>query len=92
MKTLNDLKENREVIIDTITEEVGAENVKEVMTILASYVGFNGYFEKTAEQFTKAVIKDSGIDSTIINRNGSKAQAFLENYNIEMSKRQMQNI
>ncbi len=92
MKTIQDLKDNRNEIIEVITDECGAENVKEVMAVLASYVGFNGYFGMTASTFTKVVIKDSGIADTIIMRNGARAQARLEVINHEMAVRQMQNI
>ena len=92
MKTMQDLKDNRNEIIEVITDECGSENIKEVMTILAAYIGFNGYFGMTATQFTKAVIKDSGIADKIIFRNGAKAHRRLEEINLEASKRLMQNI
>lgn len=92
MKTTQDLKDNRNEIIEVIVDECGSENVKEVMTILASYVGFNGYFGMTATQFAKAVIKDSGIADNIIMRNGAKAQHRLEEINIEATKKLIENI
>jgi len=92
MKTIQDLKDNRNEIIEVIVDECGSENVKEVMTILASYVGFNGYFGMTATQFAKAAIKDSGIADEIILRNGAKARVRLEEMNIESSKILMKNI
>lgn len=61
MKNITDLKENREIIIETITNEYGAEFVKPVMNEMMSFIGFNGYFEMNAKQFTHAVVKDSGI-------------------------------
>lgn len=92
MKTIEDLKANRNEIIDVIVTECGSENVKEVMTVLASYVGFNGYFGMTAAEFTKSVIKDSGIADKIIFRNGAKARVTLEEMQIETSKKLMKNI
>lgn len=92
MKTIQDLKENREVIIATISNEVGAENVKEVMSVLAEYVGFNGYFGMDAKEFTLAVMYDSGIADKIAMRNGARAMRRLEEINIEASKKLMENI
>lgn len=70
MKTIQDLKENREIIIATISNEVGTENVKEVMNVLAEYVGFSGYFGMDAKEFTLAVMYDSGIADKIAMRKG----------------------
>ena len=92
MKTIQDLKENREIIIATISNEVGAENVKEVMSVLAEYIGFNGYFGMDAKEFTLAVMYDSGIADKIAMRNGARAMRRLEETNIEASKKLMENI
>ena len=92
MKTIQDLKENREIIIATISNEVGDENVKEVMSVLAEYIGFNGYFGMDAKEFTLAVMYDSGIADKIAMRNGARAMRRLEETNIEASKKLMENI
>ena len=92
MKTIQDLKENREIIIATISNEVGDENVKEVVSVLAEYIGFNGYFGMDAKEFTLAVMYDSGIADKIAMRNGARAMRRLEETNIEASKKLMENI
>lgn len=92
MQTLQDLKDNRETIIEVITEEVGAENLKEVMQVLAKYVGFKGYFGMNAKQFTKAVIKDSGIQDKIIMREGAIASRRIEEMNQAASRKLIKNI
>jgi hypothetical protein len=46
----------------------------------------------SAAQFTKVVIKDSGIADKIIARNGASAQHRLEEMNIEASNKLKKNI
>lgn len=61
MKNINDLKENKAVIIETITLELNAASVKKVMDKMVEVIGFNGYFGMDAKEFTKAIIADFNI-------------------------------
>jgi hypothetical protein len=89
MKTINDLKENRDVIIETITNDYGSEFVKPVMAEMMKFIGFNGYFEMNAKRFTHAVIKDSGVVDSIIMRRGIAASATLSEQNRQSGMRMM---
>lgn len=92
MTTITDLKNNRNEIIEFLTNELGSENVKEGMQIIASMIGFNGYSKYNVMEFVEAAIDDNGIKDRLIFSNGAKAQHRLEEINIEMSKRQKQSI
>lgn len=92
MITIENLKENRGDIIEFLTNELGQENVKEGMGIVASMIGFNGYANYDLMEFVEASINDNGIKDRLIFSNGAKAQHRLEEINIEMSKRQKSNI
>lgn len=83
MKTMQDLKDNKEVIIDTIIEMVGESKVKQVMTIMVDAIGFNGYFEMNAVQFTKAVIRDN---DNVINPISSQCSVRIAEINRENAK------
>jgi hypothetical protein len=89
MKTINDLKENRSLIIKTITNEYGAEFVKPVMEMMVKSIGFNGYFEMNAKQFTHAVIKDNNLVDSVIIRRGIAASAILSEINHQAARKMM---
>lgn len=92
MITLEDLKANRTEIIDYLTYELGSENVKDGMNIIANMIGFRGYDNYSVMQFCEAAIKDSGIQDRIIMRNGANASRWIEEHNIEVSKQLKRNI
>jgi len=92
MTTLNDLKENRNEIIAYLTDELGNENVKEGMNIIAEMIGFRGYEGLNVIDFCKTAIEDNGIKDRIIMSEGRKARQWLEAHNIEASKQLMRNI
>ncbi len=92
MTTLQDLKDNRNEIIEYLVEELGQENVKEGMTIISKMIGFRGYDSLNVMAFCKAVIKDSGIKDSIEIKSGYNALSAIEVANREQSKRQMKHI
>lgn len=92
MITLEMLKENRNEIIEYLTDELGAEYVKEGMNIVVSMIGFRGYESLPVMSFVKTAIKDNGIADRIIMAKGAIASRNIEARNIEMAKRQMKNI
>jgi Zn-dependent M28 family amino/carboxypeptidase len=57
--TLQDLKNNRNIIIETIINEVGSENVKAVMNRMAIFVDMT--MESDVVSFTKQIISDMGM-------------------------------
>jgi hypothetical protein len=89
MKNINDLKENRQVIIETITNDYGAEFVKPVMEQMMKAIGFNGYFEMSAVRFTHAVIKDFDLVDSVIIRRGIAASATLSEQNRQSGMKMM---
>jgi hypothetical protein len=54
--TIENLKANRTEIIETITEKVGAEKVKEVMVKMAETIGWSGIRSTNAVEFASEVI------------------------------------
>lgn len=60
--TLEILKNNRQEVIEEITNTLGAEMVKEVMTQMVKMIGFNGIRSTTATAFVHEVISLLGIE------------------------------
>lgn len=92
MVTIDTLKENRNEIIEFLTNELGTSYVKEGMTIIAKMVGFRGYEKYDVMAFCEAAISDNGIKDRIIMSEGAKASRWLEEHNIETSKKLMRHI
>lgn len=81
MRTIEDLKANRNLIIKTINNEYGAEFVKPIMAAMLDAIGFNGYFEMDAVRFTHAVVKDFDLYDSVIIKRGIAASATLSEMN-----------
>lgn len=54
--TLQDLKDNREAIIEVIENKLGKEMVKEAMGKMVHFLGFNGIRSTNAVDYAKEVI------------------------------------
>jgi hypothetical protein len=55
--TLQELKENREIIIETITDALDASMVSEVMAQMVKMLGFNGIESTNVVDYTIEVIE-----------------------------------
>ena len=66
------LKENREVIIDIITNEVGASRIKDVMNGMVKMIGYNGYADMSIKEIILNVIEVNNIkmEVTLIHLDG----------------------
>ena len=59
--TLQDLKNNREIIIENITENYGSENVKAVMNELVKWLGYNKITSSDVISYIQEVVELSEI-------------------------------
>lgn len=90
--TTQDLTNNREEIIEIITEKVGAEAVKEVMTAMVKTLGWNDIRSNNAIDYTYEIIDLFDFETKYAMRRGYNAQARLEVINAEASKNLMRHI
>ena len=89
MITLEILKENRQDLIDEITDEYGAENLKVVMSELAAAIGKDGYNNASLNQFYNSVTLKSDACFQIKHRKATEAQDFIEQYNKSFARRHL---
>lgn len=82
MITLENLKENRDEIIEIITDKKGAQNVKKIMGLMVNMIGYRDYNNiNSVKEFTLTVIKDCFFEELIISDSAA--------YYAEASKRQL---
>lgn len=92
MITIENLKDNRNEIIEFLTDKLGSENVKEGMEIIVNMIGFRDYNDLDVMDFVKCSIEDNGIENRVIFRNGRKSSVWLEEKRIETSRELMKHI
>lgn len=63
--TIQDLKENRQQVIDTVTEVVGVEKLKEVMDLCVKFLGYRDIRSTDIVSYVKEVINLNGIEAYV---------------------------
>lgn len=79
---LQELRNNRETIIKTITEYYGSENVKVVMNEMVKWLGYNKISSTDVISYISEVVELSGIFDEVIDFNDGARMAEINRKNM----------